>query len=437
MMIGREYSHVFPPKPPPQDDGRGRRSRGPQRLTGPTGCSDISLRMRAPARSSASAASTARASANCCSRCSACCAAYAARFGSTASRSRSSSPSAAKSSDDRHGAHPRGPQDRGADAADVGRATTCPSPRSIASRAAASSTGRRGQAGRRDDRARSRSAPAATEIPVGALSGGNQQKVVIAKWLMAEPRIILLNDPTRGIDVGTKQEIYQLLRRLADAGAAILFYSTDYDELIGCCDRVLVLYDGAIKRELVGAEITERALIAAPSISPTSRTARQPGRGRNERLALRLQPEPRDAARVRLLRRDVRDLRQQSSGRLQRQRGPDRGEQGRAARARRDGADLRRDHRRHRPVGRHDLRPDQLPRVVDRRRYGSRAPRSASSACSPTGLACGAINGLIVIYGRLQPIVTTIATGAVFFGIALAACARRPAATSTGRSPTR
>jgi ribose transport system ATP-binding protein len=104
---------------------------------------------------------------------------------------------------------------------------------------------------------------AGIDIPVGALSGGNQQKVVIAKWLMRAPRIILLNDPTRGIDVGTKQELYQLLRRLADGGAAILFYSTDYDELIGCCDRVLVLYDGAVKRELVGAQITERALIAA------------------------------------------------------------------------------------------------------------------------------------------------------------------------------
>jgi ribose transport system ATP-binding protein len=104
---------------------------------------------------------------------------------------------------------------------------------------------------------------AGVDIPVGSLSGGNQQKVVIAKWLMNGPRIILLNDPTRGIDVGTKQELYLLLRRLADAGAAILFYSTDYDELIGCCDRVLVLYDGAIKRELVGGEITERALIAS------------------------------------------------------------------------------------------------------------------------------------------------------------------------------
>jgi ribose transport system ATP-binding protein len=104
---------------------------------------------------------------------------------------------------------------------------------------------------------------AGIDIPVGALSGGNQQKVVIAKWLMRKPRIILLNDPTRGIDVGTKQELYQLLRQLADAGAAIIFYSTDYDELIGCCDRVLVLYDGAIKRELAGEEITERALIAS------------------------------------------------------------------------------------------------------------------------------------------------------------------------------
>jgi ribose transport system ATP-binding protein len=104
---------------------------------------------------------------------------------------------------------------------------------------------------------------AGIDLPVGSLSGGNQQKVVIAKWLMNKPRIILLNDPTRGIDVGTKQELYQLLRKLAEGGAAIIFYSTDYDELIGCCDRVLVFYDGAIKRELAGDEITERNLVAS------------------------------------------------------------------------------------------------------------------------------------------------------------------------------
>ena len=101
------------------------------------------------------------------------------------------------------------------------------------------------------------------DLPVSSLSGGNQQKVVIAKWLMMAPRIILLNDPTRGIDVGTKQEIYALLRKLAEDGVAILFYSTDYDELIGCCDRVLVMYDGAIVRTLEGGAITEHALVAS------------------------------------------------------------------------------------------------------------------------------------------------------------------------------
>jgi ribose transport system ATP-binding protein len=114
--------------------------------------------------------------------------------------------------------------------------------------------------------------------PVASLSGGNQQKVVIGKWLMTKPRIVLLNDPTRGIDVGTKQELYQLLRRLAESGAAIIFYSTDYDELIGCCDRVLVFYNGAVVRTLEGAELTERNLIASalnlpPSAASSPQTA--------------------------------------------------------------------------------------------------------------------------------------------------------------------
>ena len=98
---------------------------------------------------------------------------------------------------------------------------------------------------------------------VSTLSGGNQQKVVLAKWLMTEPDIVLLNDPTRGIDVGTKQELYRLMRELADQGAAILFYSTDYDELIGCCDRVAIMYDGRILRELEGDDLTETNIIAS------------------------------------------------------------------------------------------------------------------------------------------------------------------------------
>jgi ribose transport system ATP-binding protein len=101
------------------------------------------------------------------------------------------------------------------------------------------------------------------DAPVRTLSGGNQQKVVIGKWLMKEPRILLLNDPTRGIDVGTKQEMYRLMRELAQTGIAILFYSTDYEELIGMCDRVVVCYGGKLIRELKGAELNDHNLITA------------------------------------------------------------------------------------------------------------------------------------------------------------------------------
>jgi ribose transport system ATP-binding protein len=80
---------------------------------------------------------------------------------------------------------------------------------------------------------------------------------------MISPRIILLNDPTRGMDVAARQELCRLMRNLADDGAAIVFYFTDYDELIGCCARVLALCDGAVTAKLVGDQITERALLAS------------------------------------------------------------------------------------------------------------------------------------------------------------------------------
>jgi len=99
--------------------------------------------------------------------------------------------------------------------------------------------------------------------PVRTLSGGNQQKVVIGKWLLKQPRILLLNDPTRGIDVGTKQELYRLMRELAGSGLGILFYSTDYEELIGMCDRVVVCYGGRLIREFSGPDLNEHNLITA------------------------------------------------------------------------------------------------------------------------------------------------------------------------------
>jgi ribose transport system ATP-binding protein len=81
---------------------------------------------------------------------------------------------------------------------------------------------------------------------VGALSGGNQQKVVLAKWLSMEPRVIIFDEPTRGVDVGAKSEIYALMRGLADRGVAILMISSDMEEVIGVSDRVAVMHEGAI-----------------------------------------------------------------------------------------------------------------------------------------------------------------------------------------------
>jgi len=104
-----------------------------------------------------------------------------------------------------------------------------------------------------------------------SLSGGNQQKVVLAKWLLLDAKCLLLMDPTRGIDVGTKQEIYALLRALADQGASILFYSTDYNELVGLCDRVLIMYKGEVLRTLVGDDITDKnILVASLNLQPQS-----------------------------------------------------------------------------------------------------------------------------------------------------------------------
>ncbi len=99
--------------------------------------------------------------------------------------------------------------------------------------------------------------------PVSSLSGGNAQKVVLGKWLMRKPKMLLLDDPTKGVDVGTKAEIYDLLTKLCKEGKTILFYSSDDEELVGLCDRVLVLHDGIIRSELSGSSLTKENLIAA------------------------------------------------------------------------------------------------------------------------------------------------------------------------------
>ncbi|MGW1716674.1 ATP-binding cassette domain-containing protein [Streptomyces sp. NPDC002156] len=105
---------------------------------------------------------------------------------------------------------------------------------------------------------------------VRRLSGGNQQKVALAKWLPTGPRVLLLAEPTRGIDIGTKREIYHLLRRLADDGLAVLVTSGDTMELVGLCDEVAVLYEGTVVDRLSGPELTEERLVRASVMGTTA-----------------------------------------------------------------------------------------------------------------------------------------------------------------------
>ena len=93
------------------------------------------------------------------------------------------------------------------------------------------------------------------------LSGGNQQKIVLGKWLEIAPKIILLDDPTRGVDVGAKREIYGLIRQMSADGRIVLFSSTELPELVGLCDRIIILYRGRIAGELTGAAIDNRVAL--------------------------------------------------------------------------------------------------------------------------------------------------------------------------------
>lgn len=100
---------------------------------------------------------------------------------------------------------------------------------------------------------------------VNSLSGGNQQKVMIAKWLSIHPQIIILDEPTRGIDVGAKSEIHKLLRELCDQGVGVIVISSELPEIIGMCDRVLIMHEGLAKGEVTKDEINEKNIISLAS----------------------------------------------------------------------------------------------------------------------------------------------------------------------------
>jgi ribose transport system ATP-binding protein len=100
-----------------------------------------------------------------------------------------------------------------------------------------------------------------SEAKSSSLSGGNQQKVVLSKWLATNPQVVILDEPTRGVDVGAKHEIYQLIRRLAAEGAAVLMVSSDMEEVILQSDRVAVMHEGELAGILTGDDITEEAVM--------------------------------------------------------------------------------------------------------------------------------------------------------------------------------
>jgi ABC-type sugar transport system ATPase subunit len=108
---------------------------------------------------------------------------------------------------------------------------------------------------------------------VGSLSGGNQQKVVFAKWLDASPKVVLLDDPTRGVDVGAKAEMHALIRSTADAGVPVLMCSTDIDELASLCDRVVVIHQGTATTTLSGDTLTEHTILEAMNTGSLSAAA--------------------------------------------------------------------------------------------------------------------------------------------------------------------
>ncbi len=100
------------------------------------------------------------------------------------------------------------------------------------------------------------------EQPVGSLSGGNQQKVVLAKWMLTKPDVLILDEPTRGIDVGAKYEIYTVINDLAKAGKAVIVISSEMQEIIGTCDRVYVINDGEIAGELSKEEVSQEKIMS-------------------------------------------------------------------------------------------------------------------------------------------------------------------------------
>ncbi|MGH9409893.1 MAG: ATP-binding cassette domain-containing protein, partial [Vicinamibacterales bacterium] len=122
---------------------------------------------------------------------------------------------------------------------------------------------------------------ASVEAPPDSLSGGNQQKIMVARWLATKPRVLLLDEPTKGVDVGAKFEIHEIIRRQAADGLACLVVSSDLPEVLALADRVIVMRAGRIQGELAGDVATEEGVmhLATTEDAPASRNLRRDGGG--------------------------------------------------------------------------------------------------------------------------------------------------------------
>jgi ribose transport system permease protein len=245
---------------------------------------------------------------------------------------------------------------------------------------------------------------------------------------MKEPRILLLNDPTRGIDVGTKQEMYRLMRELAQAGIAVLFYSTDYEELIGMCDRVMVCYGGKLIRELRGADLNAHNLItSALNLSEefvqsgSAGGISEIGRGKQSkwqafRRFWRWHVGPFTAFLVFAIMFLLFSLKQQNGLSVNVLTSlSNKGvvlalvAMAQTLVVLTGGFDL--------SAGMILTMSSCLASVVVNGSPGQIVLGVIAVLLS--GLAAGSINAMIVVFGRIQPIIATLATGAIFFGIAL------------------
>ena len=263
----------------------------------------------------------------------------------------------------------------------------------------------------------SRSARPSVDLAVAKLSGGNQQKVVLSKWLNTRPAVLILDEPTRGIDVGAKAEVHAMIGELAAEGMAIILISSDLPEVLAMSDRILVMREGRQMAILDRDEATQETVLTA-AMGQAATRPRTERRGMNW-LQRHVRPEQvRELSLLLLIIVAVAVLRLPDHGyytvadlqphRLERRH--HRGGRGRP--------DARRPDPQHRPVGRLDRRLHRLFRRHADRRTTTACLRSLAVADRRRASAPpGAINGVLVACGRVPAIIATLGTLAIYRGV--------------------